>query len=340
MSAAPKNPALAKRYLRLLLAKVTANELIPPPVAHFALKNLLPQYQGLAPELLDDVYAKMATLLPSVSKEDAATFDRDHKDSLASESEKTAGWEKRIEKADKLEKDDWRDWEYFNLIFGYLLPNKDFTRALSMVSKISNLDLKEKSGDVVNLTVLQTRLEKPETASSVSEADFNKLKTPLVRVVGWSTLGQARLKQKATGEALRLFGQAAGEANKIKEDQDRIQAKLMLIQLLLDADATAGFEKAAEAFKEINHFSDFDLNESILSLILPVYGFKNVMGLSAPVRSSLWSTVEKMCRVNCEETFQTSDMLEKKEARLWSTFVAIRTALSLKEQREKPEHNP
>ena len=158
--------------------------------------------------------------------------------------------------------------------------------------------------------------------------------------MGLSCLGQARLKQKATGEALRLFGQAAGEANKVTEDQDQVQAKLMLVQLLLDADAAAGFEKATEAFKEINHFSDFDPYESILSLKLPVYGFKNFMPLNSPVRSSLWSAVEKMCRANCEETFQTSDMLEKKETRLWSTFVAAKTALSSKEQREKPERNP
>jgi len=327
MSAAPKNPALARRYLGLLLAKVSANELIPPAVAHFALKNLLLQYQSLTPELLNDVYAKMATLLPSVSKDDAARFDNGDKTSQASEAEKVADWEKRIDKADKLEKDDWRDWEYFTILFGYLVPNKDFTRALSMAGKISNQDLREKSGDVVNLTALQTRLEKPETASSVNESDCNKLKTPLVKVVGLSTLGQARLKQKATGDALRLFAQAASEANHVKDNQDRVQARLMLVQLLLDADSTAAFEKAAEAFKEINQFSDFEPSPLGLALKVTTYGLKNGLDIVSPARSSLWSTVEKMCRANCEETFSTAGMLEKKELRLWSTFVAVQTGL-------------
>ena len=327
MSAAPKNRALAKRYLGLLLAKVNANELIPPAVAHFALKNLLSQYQALAPELLDDVYAKMATLLPSVSKDDSSAFEYGQKNSHTSESEKVADWEKRIERADKLEKEDWRDWEYFIILFGYLLPNNDFTRALSIAGKISNQDLREKSGDIVNLTALQARLEKPESASSVSESDFNKIKTPLVRVVGLSKLGQVRLKQEATGDALRLFGQAAGEANKIKEDQDRLQAKLMLVQLSLDADSTAGFERAAEVFKEVNRFSDFKLNQSFLSLKVTTYGLKNEIPISSPAPSSLFSTVAKMCRTNCEETFQTSRMLEKKEARLWATFVAVQIGL-------------
>lgn len=326
MSAVPKNLALAKRYLGLLLAKVNANELMSAGVAHFALKNLVPQYQLLAPELLNDVYAKMATLLSSVSQEDSSTFDAAHKDSNASESERVADFEKRLEKADKLEREDLRDREYFEVLFGYLLPNEDFTRALLIVSKIGNQELKEKFGDLVNLAALQAKLRKPDT-SSVSESDVNKLKTPLVRVVGLSSLGQARMKQNSTGDALRLFEQAAGEANQIKDEQDRIQAKLMLVQLFLDADAAVGFERAAEAFKEVNHFSDFNTGESALSLRVTVYGLKNYLSITAPAPSSLWSAVTKMCQVNCEETFNTSGLLEKKETKLWATFVAIQTGL-------------
>jgi hypothetical protein len=327
MSAVPKNPALGKRYLELLLAKVNGNELVPPAVAHFGLKNLLPQYQRLAPELLNDVYAKMATLLPNVSQDDSSTFDSGQKSSNASESESVANWEKRLEKADKLEKEDWRDFEYFTILFSYLVPDNDFTRALSIVSKIGNQELREKSGDLVNLTALQARLEKPETASSVSETDLNKIKTPLVRVVALSSLGQARLKQKATGDALRLFEQAAGEANRVKEDQDRLQAKLMLVQLSLDAESTAGFQRAAEVFKEVNQFSDFNLSRSALSLKVTTYGYRNEVPIISPALSSFWSTVEKMCRANCEETFRVSGMLEKKQTRLWATFVAVQIGL-------------
>ena len=327
MSAVPKNPALAKRYLELLLAKVTADELVPPAVAHFALKNLLPQYQSLAPELLDDVYAKMATLLPNLSPDDSSRFEYAHKGSHATEAEKVAEWEKRLERADKLQKEDWRDFEYFMILFSYLLPNNDFTRALSMVSKIGNQELRERSGDLVNLAAVQAKLEKPETASSVSETDFNKIKNPLVRFVGVSNLAQVRLKQKATGDALRLFEQAGGEANRIKEYQDRLQAKLMLVQLSLDVDSTVGFQRAAEVFKEINQFPDFNLSRSALSLKVTTYGYKNEVPIVSPGPSSLWSTVEKMCRANCEETFRLSGTLEKKEVRLWSTFVAVQIGL-------------
>jgi hypothetical protein len=310
----------------LLLAKVNGNELMPAAVAHFALKNLVPQYQLLAPELLNEVYAKMATLLPSVSPADSSTFDAARKDSNASESEKVADLEKRLEKADKLDREDLRDREYFEILFGYLLPNEDFTRALLIVSKIGNQELKEKFGDLVNLAALQAKLRKLDT-SSVSESDVNKLKSPLVRVVGLSSLGQARMKQNLTGDALRLFEQAAREANQIKDEQDRIQAKLMLVQLLFDADAAVGFETAAEAFKEINHFSDFNTNESVLSLRATVYGLKNYLSITAPAPASLWSAVAKMCQVNCEETFNASGLLEKKEIKLWATFVAVQVGL-------------
>jgi len=269
----------------------------------------------------------MATLLPAVSQDDFSAFDSAQKSSHASESERVADWEKRLEKADKLEKGDRGDWEYFTILFAYLLPNKDFTRAWLIVDKISNQDLREKSGDLVNLTLLQARLEKAETASSVSESDFNKLKTPLVRVVGLSTLGQSRLKQKATGDALRLFGQAAGEANQIKDDQDRLQAKLMLVQLFLDADSTAGFERAAETFKEVNQLSEFNLNRSALSLKVTTYGLKNELPITAPAPSSFFSTVAKMCRANCEQTFDAAGLLEKREVRLWATFVAVQIGL-------------
>ncbi len=327
MSAAPKNPALAKRYLTLLLAKVNANEAIPPAVAYFALKNLLPKYQVLAPELLNDVYAKTANLLPSVSKDDSATFEYAHKGSNGSESEKTADWAKRLENADKIEKDDWRDFEYFTILFGYLLPQKDFTRSAQVISKISNPELKEKFGDLVSLAALQAKLEKPDTSSSVSDADCSKIKSPLVRVMAVTSLGRARVKQKAIADALRLFAQAAGEANQIKDDQDRIQAKLMLAQLSMDLDSSVGLERAAGAFKEVNQFSDFKMYRSDFSVGVTVYGLKNELPINPPGPSSLASAVARMCRVNCEETFQITRILEKKEIRLWANLVAVRTGL-------------
>ena len=327
LSAAPKNPALAKRYLALLLAKVNANELVPAAAGYFVLKNLLPQYQALLPELLNDVYARTATLLPSVSKDDSSMFDYAHKGSRTSEAERTADWEKRLANAGKIDKEDWRDFEYFTILFGYLLPNKDFTRAALVVSRICNEDLKGKTEDLVNLAALHAKLEKADTAPAVFDADCHKIKNPLIRVMALSSLGQTRWKQNATADALRLLDQATGEANQIKDNQDRIQAKLMLAQLSVDLDSPLGLERAAGAFKEINKFSDFNINRADFSLRITVYGLKSEMPINSPAPSSLASAVAKMCRVNCEETFQLAGLLDRKEIRLWTTFVAVRTGL-------------
>jgi hypothetical protein len=207
------------------------------------------------------------------------------------------------------------------------LPNKDFTRAATVVSRISSQELKEKSGDLVNLAALQMRLENAETAAAVLDTDGDKIKNPLLRVMVLSSLGQARFKQRATADALRLLNEASSAANQIKDNQDRIQARLMLAQLSLDLDSSVGLERAAGAFKEINRFSDFNMNRSDFSLRVTVYGLKNELPINSPAPSSLASAVVKMCRVNCEETFQLAGLLEKKEIRLWTTFVAVRTGL-------------
>jgi hypothetical protein len=146
-------------------------------------------------------------------------------------------------------------------------------------------------------------------------------------VIALSSLGHARLKQKAAGDALRLFGQASADANQIKDDQDRLQAKLMLAQLSLNVDSSVGFEQATGAFKDINQFSNFNVSRSTLSLPVTVYGLNNQLPINSPAPSSLLSAVAKMCRVNCEETFHTSTLLEKKEIRLWAAFIAVQTAL-------------
>lgn len=326
-SGSPKNPALAKRYLSLVLTKLSPSEAVPTDVVYFALKNLVPQYQALAPELLNDVYAKLGGLGPSVSKDDSIAFENASKDLSASEAEVTATWEKRLQNADKIDSEARRDLEYFTILLSYLLPQKDFPRAAQVVTRIGDQDLKHRLTDYLNLRSLQAKLEKPENASSASEDDCNKIKDPLLKVVALSSLGQSRLKQKATVDALHLFAQATVEAKHISNDQDRLQARLMLVQLYVQADTSVAFDTAAMTFKEINKSSDFNMRRSNFSLKISVYGLSSELLINAPFASSLTSAVARMCRANCMETFQTCRLLTEKEMRVWATFEAVRTAL-------------
>jgi hypothetical protein len=323
----PRNPALARRYLGLLLAKLNPAEAVPPAVVYFALKNLVAQYQALAPELLTDVYGKMASLGPGVSKDDAMAFGSAYDDLNASGTDAIATWEKRLENADNINNEGRRDLEYFTIILGYLLPKKDFTRAAIVVNRIGNQDLKQGLTDFLKLSFLQARLETPETGSSLSDIDCNQIKQPLLKVIALSSVAQTRTKQKATGEALRLLDQAMGEAKHIDNDQDRLQAKLMLVQLYLAADSSMGFDAAVMTFKEINKCPNFDMRRSSFSVKVTVYGLSNELPVGSPLASSLTSAVGKMCHINCIETLDTCGLLEEKNTMLWATFEAVRTAL-------------
>ena len=124
-----------------------------------------------------------------------------------------------------------------------------------------------------------------------------------------------------------MFGQAVAEANQIKDEQDQLQAKLMLVQLSLDADSFLGFERAAEAVKAINKFADFNMNRSDFSLRVVVYGLKNELPINSPAPSSLAFAVTKMCSINCEDALRISGLLERKEIKAWATLAAVRTGL-------------
>jgi hypothetical protein len=324
-SAAPKNPALAAAYLALLVNKLNPSEAIPPAVVYFALKNVVPQYQTFAPQLLNDVYAKIGTLGPSVSKDDSSSFESANKDFGASSAEVTAEWEKRIQKADQIDAEGRRDLEYYTILLGYLLPKKDFTRAETIINHISNQDLKNKLGDLFKLTSLQTQIEK--TSSSLYESDCDKIKNPLLRVIALSNLAAVKLKQKANPDALQLLNHATTEAKRIEGDQDRLQAQLMIALLSLGADTTLGFDSAITAFKDINKFPDFDIRRAGLSLNVTVYGLTNQLPLTTPLPSSLTSTVGRMSHVNPVATFQICAVLAEKKTRLWTTYEAVRIAL-------------
>ncbi|MCV5232422.1 hypothetical protein OFC56_35225, partial [Escherichia coli] len=57
LSAPPKNESLARRFLFFAFNKLTTSQDIPAPVIYFALKNLLPQFQALTPDLAMEVQA-------------------------------------------------------------------------------------------------------------------------------------------------------------------------------------------------------------------------------------------------------------------------------------------
>ena len=339
VSAAPKNTALAKQYLVLLLAKLDAGESIPWEVAYFGLKNLTAQYAAIAPEHLQDLYAKLGTLGTSVSNSNTTAYESARDDFTASDTDTIAGWEKRLRLAEKIEDAGRRDLEYFTIIIGHLLPKRDFTQAARLASRIYNDELRRTLVDLVSLRSIQSGLKQSEVSSPPSGDDWEKIyasiKDPLLKVVALSSVAQAQIEKKSTADAIRLLDQASEEAQRISSDQDRLQLQLMLTQLYLSADSARGFGAAVLVFKAINKLPDFNFRRSSVVVRATVYAFTNQLPIELPTSSSLTSTVGKMCRVNCMEALESCRVLEDKKIKLWAMFEAVRTAILESERTKK-----
>lgn len=339
VSAAPKNTALAKQYLVLLLAKLDPSDSIPSNVAYFGLKNLTAQYAAIAPEHLQALYAKLGTLGTSVSSGNTNAYESAHDDFTASDTDTIASWEKRLRVAEKIEDAGRRDLEYFTIIVGHLLPKRNFAHAARLSSRIYNDELRQKLEDLVSLRTIQSGLKQSEVGSPPSDDHWNKIyasiQDPLLKVVALSSVAQAQIEKKSTGDAIRLLDQASGETMRISSDQDRLQVQLMLTQLYLSADSVRGFGTAVLVFKAVNKFPDFNFRRSSVVVRATVYGFTNQLPIELPTSSSLTSTVVKMCRVNCMEAFESCRVLDRKNVRLWAMFEAVRTAVLESEKGQK-----
>jgi hypothetical protein len=215
------------------------------------------------------------------------------------------------------------------------LPKNDFTQAVRLATHIDSPELQQTLIDFAHLQSIQFALKQPEASSSRAQADFASIKNPLLKAVALSSAAYLKLDGKATGDVLPLLEQASDEAKRINSDQDRLQIQLMLAQLYLRADLPRGFGAAALVFKAINQLPEFNFRRSQLSVRASVYGLTNQLQLELPTLSSLTSTVEKMCRVNCRETFETCRLLQRKDVRLWAMLEAVRTAVISNEKELK-----
>jgi hypothetical protein len=338
LSAIPKNGTLARRYLAFLVTNLNSSELFPAAVVYFALKNLLPQYESLAPELLNDVYAKMGVLRTAVSNSDATKFESAHADFNASPNAAIAQWEKRLENVEQISREDRRDLEYYTILIEYLLPKKDFARATKIVGRISNEELRSKLTDFLNLTALQSSLRATTRPGLTANcAQCKNIKLPLLRFLALASVAASDVKQKANADALELLDQAMKDSDRIEEDQDRLQAKLMITQLKMTADKSSGFDAAAMTFKQINKFENFNIRRAEFFLSVVIYGKSNQLPLDTPVPASLTSTVARMGHINPVEAFQTCSLLTEKRTRTWATFEAVRVALLDVSGTSKPE---
>jgi hypothetical protein len=334
VSATPKNGLLAKKYLTLVLNRLNVNDLIAPSVVYAALRNLLPQFRLLAPEVLDSVYAKMATSNNLVSQKEMDSLQKASDSYSLSAAESERGWADRLQKADKLDNANLRDLEYFTIVHGHLLNKKDFTRAYSVAERINDDTLRERLTDYIHLSFYQDKagLGGGGGESSFSQIDFNslvkKIKSPLIKVIVLCEASQSARRQKQLQLAGDLLDQALAAASSISDDQTRIQLVLSIAQLNLELNPQKGFETATEAVRQINGSSVFNIWQQTFTFTLNVYGMTNNLPLSTSFRPDLFYTIERMCSSDCTKTFEVSRAFQSRSIRLWTTLKATRIALN------------
>ncbi|GEM_PF-2516843 len=322
LSATPSNTALAKQYLTTLFYRLNPGEPIPVSVVYLALKNLLPQFSAFVPELVDEVYGKLGSLKSQANFDEIAKYEESN-----SASDNNETWRDRLKKAEEIGNEDFRDLEYFTIINGYLLRQKDFSNAYSVIDKVANNSLREKLRDYVHLLVIKENVKQKNSETGYNLA-YDKIKDPMLRTLALCEIAYFFRQQKKPIESTQSLEFAIKESEHISNEQDRLQIKFAVANLYLDINDIRAFEIIKDSFKEIGKVSNFNTQRSHFDFQITVYGLKNELSLVLPIQASLIGTVEAMCRVNCTETLSTCSYIEKKNIRLWASLVAINRILS------------
>lgn len=330
LNAPPSNPALAKQYLFLALQQLRPTETIPPAVAYLALQNLLPQYQVLAPELINSVYGKLGGIRSQVAPKELDEYEQERKNQSADFGE---DWNVKLQKAEDIGNPDLRDLAYFNLI-ERLFNRKDFLAAHSIVDRITDDTVREKLRDYIHMLEVQDAATKPSSDGFSYGLIYDKIKDPLLRTVASYEVAKSFSRQKKIAEASQLVEMAIRESDKISDEQQGMQAKLAGVALYLDLNQSRAFEISREVFKTLGKKDGFDIRRDAFSLPIKLYGLRSELPISLNVPASLVGTVARMCKASSLETLESLEYIENKETRASATLVAIKSFFSAA---KKPE---
>ena len=341
LSESPKNPTLGKQYLSLLLSSLDVSETTPATVVYLALNNMLPQFKALAPEAVNEVYGKMSRLKSQIADSDLDSAP-DNVDEHPGK--QVLSWKQRLKKAEETPAGDRRDLEYFTIIDGYLLPEQDFSNAYALVDRIDNNELRQALSDYIDFSSIKKSRDRL-SHSDFPESKYQKISDPLVKALAQCEEAYALHQQNLNHEATLLLEEAIRQSERIAVGQQRVQVKLAVVNSYLDFDVRRAFEVAREAFKDVGKVDDFNIRGNGFTLRIVVYGLRNELPLGISVDSSLASSLRKMCRANCVEALNISQLIPQRSQRLWAALATLSSFLSeskrMTEKRNEshlPEH--
>lgn len=326
LSAPPKNPPLARRFLFFVFDKLTTNQNIPPSVVHFALKNLLPQFQALTPDLAPEVQARLSGLLPDVPRAEAELQDRLRRESERQFSEGEELWREREQKADKTADAQRRDLEYFTIIQANLKPTlKDFAAVRRLADKISDSTLRQKVTDYLDFWATREKLKRNDEPILESDA-VSKIGEPTLKTLLFCELAKTASKRNDLSRASEALDRASHESFRVQDVQDRVQLKIIIAQTWVPLDANRGFEEAKKVVQEINKIEDFKIGRSAITFKISVHGLMNELYVSDD-SASLFALLDRLSGEDYFRALELCGSLQNKLVRSWATWAVIKRHL-------------
>ena len=325
LSAPPKNESLARRFLFFAFNKLTTSQDIPAPVIYFALKNLLPQFQALTPDLATEVQARLSSLLPDVPRAEAELQDRLRRESERQSLEGEELWEERAQRADKIADARRRDLEYFTIIQAHLLAKKDFVAARRLADKISDPTLRRRVTDYLNFWEIREKLKRNDELILEDDA-IDKIEEPILKTILFCELAKVASRRNDLARASETLDRAISESSRVQDAQDRVQSKIIIAQTWMLLDANRGFEEAKTAIQEINKMEEFKIDRSAITFKISVHDLMNELYVSDD-SASLFSLLDRMSEADYFRTLELCGSLQNKLLRSWATWAAIRRYL-------------
>lgn len=332
LSEYPRNEQLAISYLNFVLRRLNVSETIPPAVVHFSLKSLMPQFQSLVPDLVAEAHQKMNSLLSDIPREHIEGPGRFFNDGRETALDQKISWEDRISRAEKMVNADLRDLEYFTAINGHYLSNEDFDNATRIAERIDKADLKEKVFDYICFLATEKIIGKGET-SDINEA-VRKIKDPMLKTVLLCDAARTMKDKKNSPLVLELLGWARTESERIKDHQDKIQAKLLIAQVLLVVDEMQAMDAVRDDVKEMNRMDAFNIRRSSFEFVITVHILTNRLVVNNHA-FSFFQMLDRLSRIDYIWTHDLCKSIENKSNRLWAMLAVARRPLDEAERESK-----
>lgn len=226
-----------------------------------ALQQLLPIMEAHLPERAAAMRAQLATLGvnpagptapqadPVTSKQSVSFADDSSTNDMIKEIEKVVGTRQR-------------DNIYFETGVK-ALERGDFEKARTLISRVSTVDLKQSTLELIGLQEARKAIQRGELgeASRIASAQLTGERLALISY----NLAAAWLQRGDIAEAISFINASAAQAAKIEDKDQRAKINIYLAGAIVKRDTNRAFEFIETSLRDIDSLDVFDLNSARLA---------------------------------------------------------------------------